>query len=58
MGFLGLSVAIGYSAFTLGLWSIATHFEYWTRVVLAVIARRLAKQGFVKPTASEILNGE
>ncbi len=57
-GFLGLSVAIGYSALTVGPWSIVTHFEYWTGVVLAVIARWLAKRGFVEPTVSELIKGE
>jgi hypothetical protein len=43
-GFLGLLVAIGYSAMTVGPSSIVTHFEYWTGVVLAVIARWSAKE--------------
>jgi hypothetical protein len=43
-GFLGLLIAIGYSAMTVGPSSIVTHFEYWTGVILAVIARWSAKE--------------
>jgi len=43
-GFLGLLIAIGYSAMTVGPSSIVAHFEYWTGVVLAVIARWSAKK--------------
>ena len=43
-GFLGLAITIAYSALTMGLSTIITHSEYWIGVILAVIARSLAKR--------------
>lgn len=43
-GFLGLAITIAYSALTLGPSTIITHSEYWIGVILAVIARSLAKR--------------
>lgn len=42
-GFLGLLVSFGYVAFTSGVASAIDHSVYWIGVVLAVIARRVAK---------------
>jgi len=42
-GFLGLSLALGYTVFVSGLASVGAHAGYWAGVVLAVVARRLAK---------------
>ncbi|MDG7006364.1 MAG: hypothetical protein JRM86_05460 [Nitrososphaerota archaeon] len=41
-GFLGLSLALGYTVFVSGLASVASHVGYWVGVVLAVLARRLS----------------
>jgi hypothetical protein len=41
-GFLGLSLALGYTVFVSGLASLASHVGYWVGVVLAVLARRLS----------------
>ena len=43
-GFMGLLIAIGYSAITLHM-SILTHFEYWTGAIVSVIADCLARRG-------------
>ena len=43
-GFLGLSIALGYTAVVSGLGSVASHTGYWVGVVLAVAARRLASK--------------
>ncbi len=42
-GFLGLSLALGYTVLTSGPGSVSAHAGYWAGVVLAVMARRLAK---------------
>ena len=42
-GFLGLALALGYTALESGLSSVAAHAGYWLGVVLAVLARRFAK---------------
>ncbi len=42
-GLLGLSLALGYTVVVSGLSSVTAHAGYWTGVVLAVVARRLAK---------------
>lgn len=43
-GFLGLVITLAYSALVLGPSTIITHLEYWIGVVMAVIARSLAKR--------------
>lgn len=43
-GFLGLAITMAYSALTMGLPTIITHSEYWVGVILAVIARSLARR--------------
>jgi hypothetical protein len=43
MGFLGLFFALIYSLFTAGFNSLVIHIEHWIGVVLAAIARRIAK---------------
>jgi hypothetical protein len=44
-GLIGLSLALGYTVLVNGLGSVTTHAGYWTGVVLAVVARRLAAKG-------------
>lgn len=43
-GFLGLAITMAYWALTMGLPTIITHSEYWIGVILAVIARSLARR--------------
>jgi hypothetical protein len=43
-GFLGLLITIAYSTVSLGPSSIISHSEYWIGVILAVVARWLAKR--------------
>ncbi len=43
-GFLGLAISIAYSTLTMGLPTIIEHSEYWIGVILAVIARSLARR--------------
>ncbi len=42
-GLLGLSLALGYTVLVSGIASVSAHVGYWAGVVLAVIARRVAK---------------
>ncbi len=42
-GFLGLLLTFGFTAFRLGLDSALGHAPYWIGLVLAVVARRVAK---------------
>lgn len=42
-GFLGLSLALGYTVLVSGLGGVGAHAGYWAGVVLAIVARRLAK---------------
>ena len=44
-GLIGLSLALGYTVLVSGLGNVAGHLGYWTGVVLAVVARRLAAKG-------------
>jgi hypothetical protein len=44
-GIIGLVLALGYAVFVSGLASVSAHVGYWTGVVLAVLARRLAAKG-------------
>jgi hypothetical protein len=44
MGFIGLIFAILYSLATSGFGSLFTHSEYWLGVLLATVARWLAKK--------------
>ena len=43
-GFFGLVITMTYSVLTMGLPTIITHSEYWIGVILAVIARSLARR--------------
>ncbi len=43
-GLLGLLLALGYAVLVNGLASVSSHVGYWTGVVLAVIARRMARK--------------
>jgi hypothetical protein len=53
-GFLGLLVTFGYSAYKLGVSQMVTYAPYWVGLVLAVVARRVAKGAHsqVKQTAA------
>lgn len=42
-GFLGLLLAFGYTVYASGFSSVTSHVGYWAGVILAVVARRLAK---------------
>ena len=42
-GFLGLLISFGYTAFTVGVASALAHSIYWVGLILAVVARRIAK---------------
>jgi hypothetical protein len=42
-GFIGFLIALGYSFLTSGPSSIIVHVEYWVGVVIAVVARWMAK---------------
>jgi hypothetical protein len=42
-GLLGLCLALGYTVYASGVGSIVDHTGYWVGVVLAVMARRLAR---------------
>ncbi len=42
-GFLGLAVTFGFAAFRLGLSGALAYADYWVGLVLAIIARRVAK---------------
>ncbi len=42
-GFLGLLISFGYTSFTMGITSALDHSIYWVGLILAVIARRIAK---------------
>jgi len=44
-GIVGLLLALGYTVLVSGLASVSGHAGYWTGVVLAVVARRLASRG-------------
>lgn len=43
-GFLGFLVSFGYTTFKLGIDSAASTAPYWIGIILAVVARRLAKR--------------
>jgi hypothetical protein len=43
-GFISIVIAIGYSWISSGATLLAGHFEYWVGVVIATIARWLAKR--------------
>ncbi len=42
-GLIGFLIALGYSFLTTGPLGIIIHLEYWIGIVIAVIARRLAR---------------
>lgn len=44
VGLIGIVLALGYSVYSSGLFSIIQHTDYWVGVVLASLARMLGKR--------------
>ncbi|MDG6995268.1 MAG: hypothetical protein JRN52_05030 [Nitrososphaerota archaeon] len=44
IGLIGIIIALGYSVYSAGIFSIITHIEYWIGVLIASTSRALGKK--------------